>query len=112
VERGRGREVSQKPRDRKSAHARVSASPRQRRLPRAESHSSLLDSRLKEDLLKDGKVALAGDAAVVVDKGMGILHRPPAFLVAVLGDADAERRQEVGRRRRVLVERLRTDSWA
>lgn len=43
--------------------------------------------------LKDGEIALARDACEVVHKGMGVLHRPPTSSVAVLGDADANRRK-------------------
>ena len=40
--------------------------------------------------VKDGKVALTDDAGEIVDKGVRVFHRSPAFPVSVFRDADDE----------------------
>ena len=62
------------------------------------------------DSLKDCKVALSWYPSVVVDEGVGVLHGSPASSVAVLGDADPERRKlrRLRRHKRMTVQGLHT----
>lgn len=69
-----------------------------------------LCSMLAGVTIEDGKVALTSYASVIVNESVGVLHRPAAFAITVLGDAYAEGGSRNERRCGMHVDDLRPRS--